>query len=171
MKNNKAAQIFFALTIAFILTSSFPANAKEKYVRTEPYNIGAVLALSLIPLNGPALIYTQHPVSGAIITFGEIAGFTMMGVGAAGLAGAWTHSCSGADDSGDCRSLSRLGATLLVSAGIVVWLPQYIYAAVKGPTSATKFNEGLKKQSFLRRLEPAFVVTDKKILGGMTFRF
>lgn len=150
-------------SLRFILAVTISANlfsvslhAAEK----KPINVGTVRTLSFLPLNSPAFFVAKKPVAGVVTTLTEGLGITSIVVGTMALASKDVPNCSFVCDITDTMA----GMTL--AGGIALWLPSFIYTAVKAPQAAEKYNSNLANAKSMLKMAPiAFVTNGGGALG------
>lgn len=161
-------KIFWILI--WMVIAQNPAFSKEPAPKMQkPISTKTVRALSLLPINGPALIYAKKPVAGVIVTLVEAGGLAI-GIGSAVLLTKKEecHSTPNSSPGNLCDQINFLALAGTIM-GFGIWLPSYIYTAIDAPEAAQKYNKKLEQQKI--QIVPTVSASGDGAFFGISGRF
>lgn len=137
----------------------YPLHAEEKLPGEK--SSGVVWTLAALPINGPALMYAEHPVQGTVLTIVEI-------VGLLGIIPGMLRSCGSAEDPAECRMWQKL----FIGGGSVLWFPSWLYSLVRAPLYVEEHNRKIReKQAFVSPWVNLKGDSENTKSFGLSFRF
>ncbi|OGQ05733.1 MAG: hypothetical protein A2W61_06045 [Deltaproteobacteria bacterium RIFCSPLOWO2_01_44_7] len=147
MKKTFTILICFCLVLSqSVFARSFDSNrftkeAAKEYAQNESQaelstierkqkSKGLAIGLGLSPIPGDGLIYTGHPVQGALSMLLGVVGGITLGVGLFG-------NCNNSGDPGDCRAIGNAAKVL----GGITYGTAYLWDAIGSAIAAKKFKK------------------------------